>query len=230
MKALRILVVEDDVMIGTLLAEMLKEMGHDVCAIETTEADAVMAAVRCRPDLMIVDAWLGDGSGVSAVEKIRRTGSVPHLFVSGDISRVKALRPGEVVVQKPFREGDLARAIQRALDAAAASRCAAFDSGRAARRGCWDGSGPISEAFNFHAYLVRIGYTGPRTSTLPTLQAIHALHPAAIPFENLDPFLRRPVRLDLGSLQAKLVVERRGGYCFEQNALLAAALEAIGFR
>jgi N-hydroxyarylamine O-acetyltransferase len=228
MKALRILVVEDDVMIGMLLAEMLKEMGHDVCAIEATEADAVTAAVRCRPDL-IVDAWLGDGSGVAAVEKIRSTGSIPHLFVSGDISRVKALRPGAVVVQKPFREADLARAIQRALDAAAASCCAAFDSGRAWRRGCWDGSGPMSGIFNFDAYLVRIGYTGPRTSTLPTLQSIHALHPAAIPFENLDPLLRRPVRLDLGSLQAKLVGERRGGYCFEQNTLLAAALEVIGF-
>jgi DNA-binding response OmpR family regulator len=59
---------------------------------------------------MIVDAWLGNGSGVSAVEKLRRTGSVPHLFVSGDISRIGALRPGAVVIQKPFREAELARA------------------------------------------------------------------------------------------------------------------------
>jgi two-component system, response regulator PdtaR len=120
MTALRVLVVEDDALIGMLLAEMLEEMGHEVCAIEATEADAVTAAVRCRPDLMIVDAQLGDGSGVSAVEKIGRTGSVPHLFVSGDISRIGALRPGAVVIQKPFREAELARAIQRALDNAAA--------------------------------------------------------------------------------------------------------------
>ena len=121
MKALRILVVEDNALIGMLLAEMLQEMGHEVCAIEATEAEAVAAADRCRPDLMIVDARLGDGSGVSAVERIRRGGSVPHLFISGDIWKVTALRPDAVVVQKPFREADLARAIQRALDAASAS-------------------------------------------------------------------------------------------------------------
>ena len=119
MNAIRVLVVEDDALIGMLLAEMLAGMGHDVCAIEATEADAVTAAIRCRPDLMIVDARLGDGSGVRAVEEILRTGSVPHLFVSGDISRVKALRPGSVVLQKPFHETDLARAIQCAFDAAA---------------------------------------------------------------------------------------------------------------
>jgi two-component system, response regulator PdtaR len=121
MKALRVLVVEDNAMIGLLLAELLEEMGHDVCAIEATEADAVIAAIRYRPDLMIVDARLGDESGVSAVEEILRAGSVPHLFVSGDTSGVRVLRPGAVIIQKPFRESDLARAIQRAIGAAAAS-------------------------------------------------------------------------------------------------------------
>jgi DNA-binding response OmpR family regulator len=118
MKALRVVVVEDDFVIGMLLAEMLEEMGHEVCAVETTEADAVMAAARCRPDLMIVDAGLGDGSGVSAVEEILCTGPIPHLFVSGDISGVQGLKPGAAVMQKPFGEADLAQAIQRALDAA----------------------------------------------------------------------------------------------------------------
>jgi CheY-like chemotaxis protein len=119
MKALRVLVVEDDTIIGMLLAELLEEMGYDVCAIEATEAGAVAAAVRCKPDLMIVDVGLGDGSGVSAVAEIFRTGPVPHVFVSGE--KFPALRPGAVFLQKPFREPDLARAIQRALGAAAAS-------------------------------------------------------------------------------------------------------------
>ena len=87
----------------------------------------------------------------------------------------------------------------------------------------------MPETFDLDAYLSRIGYTGPRTASLTTLRAIHALHPAAIPFENLDPLLKRPVRLNLASLQAKLVAERRGGYCFEQNIPFAAALEALGF-
>jgi N-hydroxyarylamine O-acetyltransferase len=79
------------------------------------------------------------------------------------------------------------------------------------------------------AYFGRIGYTGPRTPDLATLRAIHALHPAAIPFENLDPLLGRPVPLDVTVLQRKMVGSRRGGYCFEQNTLLKAVLEALGF-
>ena len=120
MAALRVLLVEDEAVIAMLLAEVLGGMGYEVCAIEATEADAVAAAERCRPDLMIVDARLGDGSGVAAVETILRAGPVPHVFVSGDPSTVQALRPDAVVMQKPFREADLARAIQRALGAAPA--------------------------------------------------------------------------------------------------------------
>jgi len=83
---------------------------------------------------------------------------------------------------------------------------------------------------DIEAYFARIGYAGPRRPDLETLGAVHARHPAAIPFENLDPLLGRPVSLDPAALQAKLVAERRGGYCFEQNTLLKAALEALGFR
>jgi len=79
------------------------------------------------------------------------------------------------------------------------------------------------------AYLERIDYRGPREPTLEVLSALHSLHPAAIPFENLDPLLGRPVSLDLATLEAKLVRAGRGGYCFEQNALFRAALEALGF-
>jgi CheY-like chemotaxis protein len=66
MKALRVLLIEDNALIAVLLAEQLAEMGHDVCATAATEADAVTAASRYKPDLMIVDAGLGGGSGVSA--------------------------------------------------------------------------------------------------------------------------------------------------------------------
>ena len=113
MKSLRVLVIEDDAVIGMLLGEMLAEMGHNMCAVAATEAEAVTAAARYGPDLMIVDARLGDGSGLSAVEEIGRSGVVPHFFVSGDASQVRALRPGAVVLQKPFRESDLVRAISR---------------------------------------------------------------------------------------------------------------------
>ena len=83
--------------------------------------------------------------------------------------------------------------------------------------------------FALDAYLARIGYAGPRTATLDTLQAVHALHPAAIPFENLNPLLGWPVSLEVHSLQAKLVAGGRGGWCFEHNTLLRHGLEALGF-
>lgn len=69
MNRLRVLVAEDDAVIAMLFAEVLTGMGYDVCAIESTEADLVVAAARCRPDVMIVDVRLRNGSGVSAVEK-----------------------------------------------------------------------------------------------------------------------------------------------------------------
>jgi len=74
------------------------------------------------------------------------------------------------------------------------------------------------------AYFRRIGYAGPRTATLETLRALHALHPQAIAFENLNPLLGWPVPLDAPSLQRKLVHEGRGGCCFEQNLLLSHVL------
>src|ERR1700730_1230038 len=118
MKALLVLVIEDDAMIAMLLAELLGSMGHDVCATAATEADAVTAAGRFGPDLMIGDAGLGMGSGVSAVEQILRAGALAHVFISGDAGRVRTRRPNAVVVGKPFREADLAKAIDMALAAA----------------------------------------------------------------------------------------------------------------
>jgi N-hydroxyarylamine O-acetyltransferase len=83
--------------------------------------------------------------------------------------------------------------------------------------------------FDLPAYLGRIEYTGGRTPSPATLAALHLAHATHIPFENLDILLGRPIRLDLASLQAKLVAGGRGGYCFEQNRLFAAALTALGF-
>src|SRR5262249_18141649 len=76
----------------------------------------------------------------------------------------------------------------------------------------------------------RIGYEGERRPTAEVLGKLHFAHATHIPFENLDIHLGKPIRLDLDSLQAKLVGAQRGGYCFEQNTLLAAALQQIGFQ
>ena len=79
------------------------------------------------------------------------------------------------------------------------------------------------------AYFARIGYGGSRAPTLATLNAVMAAHVQTIPFENLDVLLGRPIDVTLPAIEAKLVHARRGGYCFEQNALLLAVLSQLGF-
>lgn len=86
-----------------------------------------------------------------------------------------------------------------------------------------------AEAFDLDAYFARIDYDGPRAPTRSALEGVTLRHVNAIPFENLNPLLRLPVRLDLGSLQQKLVHDGRGGYCYEHNLLLRAVLERLGF-
>ena len=86
-----------------------------------------------------------------------------------------------------------------------------------------------SDTIDIDAYLGRIGYAGTREPTLKTLRALHALHAGAISFENLDVLLKRRIHLGAAALEQKLVRDKRGGYCFEQNGLFAAALKALGY-
>ena len=87
----------------------------------------------------------------------------------------------------------------------------------------------MSQKVNLKAYFERIGFSGSIAPTLATLETIHALHPAAIPFENLSPLLGLPVDLDLASIEKKLLAEKRGGYCYEHNLLLMAVLRELDF-
>ncbi len=80
------------------------------------------------------------------------------------------------------------------------------------------------------AYLARIGYQGPVAADLATLERLHELHPRAIAFENLDPFVNVAPSLDAAGLEAKLVHGGRGGWCFEQNLLFSYVLAAIGYK
>lgn len=79
-------------------------------------------------------------------------------------------------------------------------------------------------------YLRRIGFGGPVRPDLATLQALHRAHLLAIPYENLDVQLGRPVTLARPQIYEKIVESRRGGWCFEMNGLFGWALSEIGFR
>jgi N-hydroxyarylamine O-acetyltransferase len=85
-------------------------------------------------------------------------------------------------------------------------------------------------AFDVDAWFRRIRYDGGREPVLATLRGVIAAHTATIPFENVDVLLGRPPKLDLGSLQRKIIAGGRGGYCFEQNSLFQSGLVALGFR
>jgi N-hydroxyarylamine O-acetyltransferase len=85
------------------------------------------------------------------------------------------------------------------------------------------------DAFDQSAWLRRIGHEGSRAPTLETLRAVVAAHSATISYESIDVLLDRPPRLDMGSLQQKMIAGGRGGYCFEQNMLFRAGLRSLGF-
>ncbi|HEY1125334.1 MAG TPA: arylamine N-acetyltransferase [Sphingobium sp.] len=79
------------------------------------------------------------------------------------------------------------------------------------------------------AYLARIGLDAPPPVTPEGLGTLLAAHRRAIAFENLDIPLGRGIRIDGDSVFDKLVTRRRGGYCFEQNRLLADMMRTTGF-
>lgn len=78
-------------------------------------------------------------------------------------------------------------------------------------------------------YLAFLGVDAPGPPSLTTLEVLQLVHTRAIPFENFDAIHGREIPLELGALTSKLLSGRRGGYCFEHNVLLAAALVALGY-
>jgi N-hydroxyarylamine O-acetyltransferase len=83
--------------------------------------------------------------------------------------------------------------------------------------------------FNLSRYLERVAFIGSARPDVQTLRALSRLHVAVIPFENLEIQMGGRITLDPEALQAKMVLRRRGGYCFEHNTLFALALRSIGF-
>ena len=83
--------------------------------------------------------------------------------------------------------------------------------------------------FDRQAWLDRIGYTGSLQPTLDTLHKLIFAHSHSIAYESLDIMLGRTPRLDIASLQRKMISGCRGGYCLEQNMLFREGLRSIGY-
>ena len=80
-----------------------------------------------------------------------------------------------------------------------------------------------------YAYLKRIQYSGPVSPDVQTLLGLQRAHLLHIPFENLDIGLKRPIQLEEEALWDKIILHRRGGFCYELNGLFARLLQEIGF-
>ena len=82
---------------------------------------------------------------------------------------------------------------------------------------------------NISAYLERIHYTRHVKPDVETLRGLQQAHMQNIPFENLDIARKRPIRISEPALWDKLILQRRGGFCYELNGLFAWLLKQIGF-
>lgn len=115
--AVRILIVEDELLIA-LDAEMaLQDAGHDVIGTAMTEDQAVAMAISQKPELMIVDLRLaGGGSGFEAVKRIRHSVDVNIIFASGNLdpamrALLEELRP-VAMLSKPYGSDELVRTVE----------------------------------------------------------------------------------------------------------------------
>ena len=83
---------------------------------------------------------------------------------------------------------------------------------------------------NIDAYLRRIGLTERPPATLEGLKTLHHAHLRAIPYEDLDVQLGRPVTTEIGPIYEKIVTRGRGGWCYEMNGIFGWALSELGFK
>ena len=85
-------------------------------------------------------------------------------------------------------------------------------------------------SFDLKSYFERIGYTENSGSPIERLKQVHFRHMVSIPFENLNVYLKKEISLAPEDVERKFLVERRGGYCWEQNLMFCMALQEMGFQ
>jgi len=113
-----VLIVEDNFLVAEHLAEVMETFGHKVTAVAATAEEAIAAAERRRPDVVLADVELGAAkSGIDAIAGIRAREPVPAVYVTAFPERVMAADQAEptFVVTKPFDERRLKVAMAAAL-------------------------------------------------------------------------------------------------------------------
>lgn len=114
----RILIIEDEAVIAMDLSDLVTAAGHDVCGVESTASGAVAAANRERPDLVLADIQLADGSsGIDAVKDILSSFEVPVIFITAFPDRLlTGERPEPTfLITKPYSPDMVRAAVSQAL-------------------------------------------------------------------------------------------------------------------
>jgi DNA-directed RNA polymerase specialized sigma24 family protein/CheY-like chemotaxis protein len=114
----RVLIIEDEPVIAMDLNDLVIGAGHEVCAVETTASGAVAAANRERPNLVLADIQLADGSsGIDAVKEILSSFEVPVIFITAFPDRLlTGERPEPTfLITKPYSPDMVRAAVSQAL-------------------------------------------------------------------------------------------------------------------
>ena len=111
---LKVLIVEDDLMIADMAEEILVEHGYEVCGIARTVAEAVALGQRHKPDLAVIDLRLADGGlGTEIVPQLSGPGPLGVLYASANLTRaMMTVIDGHACLAKPYRSADLLRSLE----------------------------------------------------------------------------------------------------------------------
>ena len=110
------LIIEDESLIAMAIEDALRGCGFTSFDVAVSAEEAVAAAVRTCPDLITADVELRPGCGITAVQSICSKQQIPVLFITGTPSEVRIRMPGHILVEKPFEEDHVMKAIKVVLD------------------------------------------------------------------------------------------------------------------
>ena len=120
-KARKILVVEDEALVALGVSSLMEDMGHEVCGVATSVAEAVELSRAHGPDLVLMDVNLQEGgNGIDAAHQLRAFERPPIvLFLTSYVDSETRRRMEEAqpfgIVQKPYAESQLQQTVAKAL-------------------------------------------------------------------------------------------------------------------
>ena len=113
----RALIVDDEFLIAFDLESSMRELGFDVCTVASNERDAIELAKSNRPDVVVMDVYLGGTrAGIETARWLREVCDVPIVFVTAHsdadtLERIHTVMPSAPVLSKPVYQETLADAV-----------------------------------------------------------------------------------------------------------------------